>query len=266
MARKPINISTAAPGDIDSTTSLKKMIIAKVTSDGKIDESSKTLGKLLLNPESLNESKTSNWVPNAIPGQSEPILQWTSGASRTVSFDALVTADQGDTPYLKKTDTDPLAFVAEKAVNAIGGIAASFLGVNISPLANFFSKPGQANEVLSIENQLQYYRSLAYPVYQNGRLKQSPPLVVLYAGKAFGDQFSIPGDTVSSVDDLWVLAEYSIKISKQLPNLTPMEATVSFKFIQYAVSSIGSDKYATSGTSNQNPVGKSLTQTIAGWF
>ncbi len=269
MSRRPQKaLGIAQPGmGPTANTALLRAAIVRVTPDGKIDAASKSLGKLLLNPESIEESKVTNWMANNIPGASDPLIQWTGGGARTVAFDALVT---NDTAEFLNPKEDPLAGLIDNAVNAVGSIASNFLGVNLPPIADIFSaingSGGSAGEELSIENQLNYYRSLLYPKYAQGRLAQSPPICVLYMGKALGNAENIPSDTVSPNHDLWVLTEIRIKISKQLPNLTPMEATVSFRFMQYTVQPFGSDHFTAVDIEAKAPPGGSIGQKISGNF
>jgi len=44
-------------------------------------------------------------------------------------------------------------------------------------------------------------------------------------------------DRISSQDDIWVVTNLRIKITKQLPNMSPMEAIVSFELTQYNIKS-----------------------------
>jgi hypothetical protein len=44
-------------------------------------------------PESLADSRSSDWSPRAIPGGSHPIYQWTHGGERTLAFTAIFTTD-----------------------------------------------------------------------------------------------------------------------------------------------------------------------------
>lgn len=255
MSRRPqLPIGIAEPGmGPEANTGLLRMAICKVKPDGKIDQNSKTLGKLLLNPEAVEDSKTSNWIANNIPGQSDPLIQWTSGGPRLISFEALVTKDTGE--FLNK-DEDPVAGLLDSAVNAIGSIASNFLGVNLPPLMDFFAESGGGQgEDLSIEKELNYYRSLLYPTYADGRLKQSPPICVLYMGKTLSKSINTPSDTIAANHDLWVLTELRIRVTKQLPNLTPMEAVCGFRFMQYTVKSFGADHFITSGSNSSGDSG-----------
>lgn len=274
MSRRPIKyggIAEPGPsvgpsvGNSQLGARLQRMSIARVTPSGNIDTVSKQLGLLLLNPESIQENKTANWVVNQIPGASDPLLQWTGGGPRTISFDALVTRDTAD--FLGPQTDDPLAGLVDSAVNAIGSIASNFLGVNLPAIGDLFASTGPGpGEELSIENQLQYYRSLQYPTYAQGRLDASPPLIVLLAGKALGNVGSAPVTTISANNDLWVLTELGTRITKFLPNLTPMEAVVSFKFTQYVVAPFGANHFTSNAPEPSAPSGGSIGQIVSGFF
>lgn len=44
-------------------------------------------------PDTISDSKSSNWVVKEIPGGSLPLYQWVSGGERTLSFQAVFTTD-----------------------------------------------------------------------------------------------------------------------------------------------------------------------------
>ena len=44
-------------------------------------------------PESIQDSRSSEWSPRSIPGGSHPIYQWTHGGERRLSFTAVFTTD-----------------------------------------------------------------------------------------------------------------------------------------------------------------------------
>lgn len=202
-------------------------------------------GIFMLNPTSWQESKSANWVEHSVPGQSDPVLQWISSGPRVLTFDALVTADTSDFISGQKKpgeETDPL----KKATTFIGSIAAAFFKVP-APSPRQVSDDDRGTN-LDISNYLNYYRSLLYPVYDKvdkpGKLRGSPPLLVLYAGNAFNKlPLGGPGTRVGPESDLWVLTDLQINITKQLPNLAPMEATVSFKLMQYNVRSFDRNRF-----------------------
>lgn len=212
---------------------LQQAAIFAVDRDGNIikDEA----GKFLLNPTTYNETVGANWSEQQTPGNSDPVLQWTSGAGRTVTFQALVTAetsdfnsDAGNKPGKEK---DPLRQMSIFS----GQIASAFFKV-AKPQPRM---PSDKYVNLDISSFLNYYRSLLYPLYDDvsnpKRLQGSPPLVVLYAGSAI-PKFAY-GETINSQQDLWVVTNLQIKVTKQTPNLAPMEALVDFTLKQYNIRS-----------------------------
>lgn len=215
-----------------------------ITATGEVEISE--VGIFMLNPTSWQESKSSNWVEHNVPGQSDPILQWISGGPRVVTFEALVTADTSDFISGQKrqpgAETDPL----KKATTFIGSIAAAFFKVPApSPRVE---SDGDRGSNLDISNYLNYYRSLLYPVYDKTdnptKLRNSPPLLVLYSGNAINKlPMGGPGTRISSQHDLWVLTDLQINITKQLPNLAPMEASVTFKLMQYNIRSFDRNRF-----------------------
>jgi len=203
-------------------------------------------GIFLLNPASWQESKSANWIEHSVPGQSDPVLQWISSGARTVSFEALVTADTSDFISGQKRkpgeETDPL----KKSTNFVGSIAAAFFKVP-APSPRQSSDANRGSN-LDISNYLNYYRSLLYPVYDKvnnpTRLKASPPLLVLYSGNTFNKlPLGTTGARISAENDIWVLTDLQINITKQLPNLAPLEATVSFKLMQYNIKSFDRTRF-----------------------
>lgn len=212
---------------------LQQAAIFAVDRDGKIikDEA----GKFLLNPTSYNESLGTNWAEQQTPGNSDPVLQWTSGQGRKVTFQALVTTEtsdfNSDANSKPGKETDPL----RQSTLFSGTIASAFFKV-AKPQPRM---PSEKYTNLDISSYLNYYRSLLYPKYNDintpKRLEQSPPLVVLYTGSAI-PKFAY-GETINSQQDLWVVTNLNIKITKQTPNLAPMEAAVDFTLMQYNIRS-----------------------------
>lgn len=250
MARKFQNKRSDASGLATPTNDnnlLAYGALFKVSASGNIIEDGTSA--FLLNPDTIEDTKSSNWIENNIPGQSDPIIQWASGGPRNLNFTALVTQDTAHFKNPKKNDL--LGSAVDTALTAVGSIASSFAGINIPPVGSAISsllgnESGAIGEELGIEMYLNYYRSLMYPeIDENGVLTSSPPLVVLALGKTLTavreanvtgkispGKYGSPGGT-----DLWVAKNISIKITKWLPNLTPMEAEVSFQFTQYTMQS-----------------------------
>lgn len=243
MARKPLQTASGdnhAHAGSKNNGKLYKAALWRITPDGKIDQTVKAKALFELNPSSWRESKVSNWVGHSIPGQSDPVFQWTSGGARSITFEALITKDSSH--FLEKNDSGSLlGELAGKALNVVGSIASSIAGVDLlaagSSLASIFgAAPGEGEE-LSIAGYLDYYRSLNYPEYAaGGILVNSPPLVALFVGNTFSNFGAI--DTITPDTDIWVVTGIEINVTKQLPNLKPMEAKVSFQLSQYTISSI----------------------------
>ncbi len=229
---------------------LRRAAIAKVKPDGTVERNE--YGTFLINPSSIEDSKSANWAQHTVPGQSDQILQWISSGPRQVSFDALVTRD---TSYLGPSETKRELSEGQssgkKIINALGSIASKFFKVPVTSLPvkqNASTSNNVAkDEDLSIAKRLDYYRSLLYPTYfsnkgTTGVLKNSPPLVILYMGASLDNRNT--GDIrISSDNTVWVVTSLRIKITKQLPNLAPMEATVSFQLTQYTIRSVSSERF-----------------------
>lgn len=230
-------------GTPNSGGMLRKAALFRVDKEGNIQKN--RAGVFILNPSSYEESKSANWVQQQVPGQSDPVLQWVNSGARTVSFEALVTADTSyfDSNVVTKPgeETDPV----KKTLNQIGEIASAFFKITLPPPRQTTQVTANKGDSLDISEYLNYYRSLLYPTYDNAtnpnKLRYSPPLLVLYAGKSI---IKVPYENrVSSQHDLWVLTDLKIRITKQLPNLAPMEATVQFTLVQYNVRSFDTNRF-----------------------
>lgn len=257
MPLKPFNrLKTRSLADVESGNSgnLLGAGIFRVNGEGIIEDND--YGKFLLNPSSWEESKTANWTQNSIPGQSDPILQWVSSGPRTVSFDALVTADTSDL----RSAMDSKPNKSNTAQNIVSKIASTFFNVTL-PTPRKDANTAESDDIkgrLDISSYLNYYRSLLYPVYDNdrnpSRLRRSPSLVVLYIGRSIPQvPYGLP--TVSKVGsnhDLWVVTNLRIRITKQLPNLAPLEASVSFQLMQYTIKSFSRGRFLTNSPKDNN--------------
>jgi hypothetical protein len=245
--RQPKRVSTVdnlAIGKKIQGETLQVAGLFPINNRGEIEISE--VGIFMLNPTSWQENKSVNWAEQTVPGQSDPVLQFISGGARAVSFEALVTADTSDFISGQKKqpgkETDPL----KQATNFVGSIAAQFFKVPApAPRIEVDSDRG---DNLDISAYLNYYRSLQYPTYDKSdgptKLRNSPPILVLANGTAINKlPLGGPGTRISSNHDLWVLVDLQISVTKQLPNLAPMEATVQFKLVQYNVRSFDRNRF-----------------------
>lgn len=253
----PIKHSTKRP-DINNTENLanpgtkfipgnlQRAALFKVDMSGKILNSNKE-GVFLLNPSEVTENKSAKWIPQEVPGQSDPVWQWLSSGPRTVIFDALVTAETSSYSE-RKTTVEQEKATTEKVIEAVADYAIELFDISILPAPNQKIE-ADSSEVLDISRHLNYYRSLLYPHYSdpNGNegafLNSSPPLLVLLMGNSLSNiPYSVDG-SVTSKQDIWILTDLKIRITKQLSNLAPMEAVVSFTLAQYNIRSFDSNRF-----------------------
>lgn len=229
MARGPQVRNSYNTRNSEASGKFIRAAIGKVGLNGKVSESD--IREFQLNPTSIEDSKSSNWVAHNIPGQSDPIYQWVSGGQRVVSFQLLVTKDTSY--YPKNINSESPNGLLGQALNIAGGVAAQFFNANIPPLGDMlgmFTGAGNGNQ-LSITKDLEWYQKLLYPTYSGGQLKSSPPLVVLYMGSTLEYSPKIE-------PSVYIVLDIKINITKQLPSLDPMEATVDFKLAEYPIKSM----------------------------
>lgn len=254
MAKKHFSKTTQiADADSPVSSELMRAAIFKIDKNGSVLFDTMGPGVFLLNPSSMEESKSANWVAHETPGQSDPVLQWMSSGPRTLNFDALVTKD---TSYLdiakeaQQASSDSIkASISKAVVNVMGSVGSKFSKVNTKISKAAAPAPAKEKPLelasLDISPYLNYYRSLLYPLYDNAdkptRLRQSPPLVILRTGNAINKTSSHL--TISTNTEVWVVTNLRIKITKQLPNLAPMEAVVSFQLMQYNIKSYSESRF-----------------------
>lgn len=209
------------------------------------EPSNPLLTTLLLNPESLTETKAANWIQHNIPGQSDPLMQWISGSARTVTFTAKITLDIAENFTVNAgSDADIWSLEIEPELANVGkvtdGYNAAILGqlydvssrstdqdVNSLEEQGDLSNRSSTRWKQSIQPQLDYYRGLLVP--RTGSLRnqvKTPPLVRLYMG-------DILGRSRYSANQDFILASYNFNILQTTPELLPTQADVTFTFIEY---------------------------------
>lgn len=209
------------------------------------EPSNPLLTTLLLNPESVTESKAANWVQQNIPGQSDPLLQWISGSARTVSFTAKVTLDIAENFTVNAgSDVDIWSLEIAPELSRISKITDGYNASILSQLYNVSLRTtGTDLDALSdqqdlddrsstrwkqsVQPQLDFYRGLLLP--RTGSRKnqvRTPPLVRLYMG-------DVLGAASYSANQDFILASYSFNITQTTPELLPTSADVTFTFIEY---------------------------------
>lgn len=231
--------------DITSKT-LHRAALLPVNPDGTIETSLlDSVGVFLINPSSYEDSKSTNWVRQTVPGQSDPVFQWVSGGERTLSFEALVTLETSNLDV--ENNKEPKQDELRKIQTKISTLASKFFSVNTSVLANL---PDVKVSQLDISDYLDYYRSLQYPLYDDAndpkKLTASPPILVLYDGGSINMYQNGTGKDakITPQHDTWVLTDLKIRVTKQLSNLAPMEAVVQFTLLQYNIKSFDRRRFS----------------------
>lgn len=231
--------------DVDSKlgSNLLKAALYKISHTGVI--LTQQIAAFLLNPESWEESKSANWAAHNIPGQSDPLYQWVSSGPRTVSFDALITKDISNFEIKQQISKDSSQSSKTQILIKHAEQASKLAGFKIKNVPQSITDTAKTGR-LDISAELNYYRSLLYPVYDDvnnpKRLIASPPLLALFSGSAIN---KIPyGENISANSDVWILTGLRIKHTKQLSNLAPMEATVSFQLTQYTIRSFSEHRFS----------------------
>ena len=209
---------------------VKATIVPIIDSDDVADPG---LTQFLLNPDTWQETKSTNWVKHNVPGLSDPHQQWISGGARTITFKALVTNDRdvGHVATSNKLARAASAGGGASVVSRIGGIAAQVFNIPELSIAGSLEAQNRnpANSgilEMSIEEKLAFYRSLTYPnVFDTGSGVVSPPSPIkLLVTGAFG-KHPLGKRTFNSQ---FVVDKVDIEITKMLPDLTPIEAVVTF--------------------------------------
>lgn len=215
---------------------LQKAKIELVSSAKNISQTTTSQGKtseFYLNPDTWQESKSAKWAKHSIPGLSDEVQQWISSGSRTITFKALVSNDIGDGHI--KSNSNALISSGNK-VNVFSKIAAQVFNIpgasNLSALEAGNQGNRNASLNLDISEKLAFYRSLTYPITSDktGRVDFAPNLIKLHVGTTFGKR-----------NQLFVVDKIDIEITKQTPDLKPMEAVVTFSLTEYVTNVLSAD-------------------------
>jgi hypothetical protein len=197
---------------------------------------------LLLNPNTLTESKASNWVKHNIPGQDHPSLQWVNGTERVVSFIAKVTKDLATNETIGfGSDVNLATYTTTTGSEGFSDFPSkeATLLTRVISNSSFIPRQLQPNSItrkfsLTIQHYLDFYRSLMVPLENKGNKSQvkKPPLIKLEMGTLLGSE-------EKTGQERYALVNYTINVTKMSPALEPIEADVSFTFIQYNPPTVG---------------------------
>lgn len=196
--------------------------------------------QLLLNPNSISESKAANWVKHYSPGQSDPLMQWINGTEKTISFTAYVTKDIATNPTVTENANSaewnlvikPELQQLQESASAFNSSAPILSGLANNADQNRLvgaSNPSGDNRYWSrsIQPQLDFYRSLVIPRdNSSSKFVKTPPLVELQMGTLLGRAEDVRNQK-------FILMNYTMNITEFSPQLEPTKATVTFTFVEY---------------------------------
>lgn len=161
-------------------------------------------------PDTLSDSKVSNWQAKDIPGASLPLYQWTNSGERSLTFTATFT-----------TDIDPVASGATDAVS-------------VELLKTRLKTNGVERYNVDVRSAVYWLRSFMLPEYSTDKngLTTPPSKCILMLpnsgiGLAGGDNGSLSPDSV-----LCVMTQCEVTWEKFFPSGVPRIASVSLGFAQ----------------------------------
>jgi len=177
-------------------------------------------------PESLNDSRPSEWNPRSIPGGSHPIYQWTHGGERRLSFTAVFTRDHAPPPKSKGSGGGLLGDLAQglDTLNKdLGGIGLG--GPEPDKMRN-----------IPIEAAISWLRYFTYPYYQQDDLRvfEPPKCILVLEGSKLGhlgeDDITCVMTTCDVTYEAWFPsgAARIVEVSLEFAEVVQKEGTVFF--------------------------------------
>lgn len=184
-------------------------------------------------PETISDSYSTEWVQKNIIGGSHPIYQWIHGNARTISFEAVFTADIDEYSI---GSNGPLGALSN-AISDIGAVASS---VSKNPLGTAISVAkkavGGGTESVDVAGALAWLKSKLYPDYQGGVASPPPKMVLLLPNSGIVSQVGV--DVTSAGEDVSVDSVPVIMLSCNVTyeaffrSGSPRVATVALEFAE----------------------------------
>jgi len=166
-------------------------------------------------PESLTDSRPSEWNPRNIPGGSHPIYQWTHGGERRLSFTAVFTRDHEPPPREKAGGIGGAIGAVVSAVES----AASFVGLGgpeADPMRN-----------VPIEAAIHWLRYFTYPYYIQDDLRvfEPPKCILVLPGTNLGHK-------IDEHDIVCVMTTCDVTYEAWFPSGRPRIVEISLEFAE----------------------------------
>ena len=155
-------------------------------------------------PESVQDSRASEWNPRNVPGGSHPIYQWTTGAERRISFTAMFT-----------TDTSPPEG-SEGGVDPYDELLSVTLGVQ------------KGTRDMDIRGAINWLRYFTYPSYGSSTLElrayEPPKCILVFPNTGMGHDGS---DYL-----ITVMTQCDVTYEAWFPNGVPRLCEVQLEFAE----------------------------------
>lgn len=153
-------------------------------------------------PESISDSRGSEWSPRNIPGGSHPIYQWTHGGERRISFTAVFSTDTAPPDETSGRD-DPYADISQ------------FAGIR------------KGTRDMDIRAAINWLRYFTYPRYGTGadlRAYEPPKCILVMPNMGMGHDGS---DYIVAV-----MSQCDVTYEACFPNGVPRLCEVSLEFAE----------------------------------
>lgn len=157
-------------------------------------------------PTQVQDSYQVDYATKVIPGGSHPIYQWIAGNGRTISFEAIFTAEVEDNTTVELFSNG------------------SNTGLTLLPSSRYTVNVGAAI------NTLQSYQ---YPTYDAGSTSPPPKLRLVLPGSRIGR-------SKNAHDILCFLKSSRVTFESFFPSGTPRVATVALEFVETVQTAVSS--------------------------
>lgn len=176
-------------------------------------------------PESVTDTKGTNYENKVITGLSHPLYQWSSGGERLITFTAVFSRDDAPT----QQEIDYLKSVRNNA-NAVAGTLGWSLGdIDPGDVGRKLSDPRNVD----IPSAIAYLRSFVYPRYTNAngnllnRPKPPPKLILGMPGMRLNAQ------TAGNADELCcIMQQCDVSYESFFSDGSPRLAKVQLQFAE----------------------------------
>jgi hypothetical protein len=214
---------------------IQKAALVDLRDDGTLDFDSYRTFQFF--PESISDTRSSEWQSKSVIGGSHPVYQWVYGSGRELSFDAVFTRDS------KSIDT------ATSVANTVSSFAKNPLGSTIASVKNAYSGKKEGDYNVKIEGAVAWLRSKTYPSYSKTSSKPPPRMYLILPGTGVFSGSTQKMDCIPVV-----MSSCNVTYESFFRTGEPRSVTVALSFLE--VIQVGSKWQYVDGIKNISPVWK----------